>query len=227
MPLTNPYQNVSAFGQNQPASLPALPFEKPVSDLGKEAAQLHRAAQTAAARIRDVRDASADASRRLSVATAALKVEVIRGAREGVDQEREHELALEVAAADRLADATTHQLRQQVAVSAQREAVQAYNVFVWDHWTQLLDAEIRPEAEAASAELANALESIAPVRERYLAIQRRAYELARVAAHGEHAQHWATALRLAQEPAPPLPSAEAVEAFEQARKVAPAVLDAA
>ena len=217
MSLTNPHRDGSTFQLNQPANLPRLPFEKPTSDVGKEAAKLHRAAQRATDRLREVRDAQADAATKLTNARQALQAEVVRGARDGIDQEREHELSLELAAAERLADGETHMLRQRVAVSAQREAVRELNVYLWDHVIELLDAELRHEAEAASAELVEALATIAPAQERYRQAQDSVYELLRITAHGEHAQAMSKLLAVGQEPAPPLPSDEAVETFERAR----------
>jgi hypothetical protein len=134
-----------------------------------------------------------------------------------MDEEREHELSMELAAAEHRAKPETHQLRHRAAVTAQRAAVRAFNVFMWDELPRLLDAEIRPEAEAASEALQEALAGIAPIQERYNAIQEKARQLAHVAAVGEHSLYWSQALKLAAEPAPPLPSDEGIATFERAR----------
>ena len=221
MPIQNPHRQESGLShvRESPASLPALPFEKPTSDVGKQALSLHQEAREATERLRDVRDAQSEAISRYRAAEAALKAEIVRGAQEGgIDQEREHELSLELSAAERLADSETHALRYRVAVSTQRASVRAYNVFVWDHVVELLEAEIRPEAEAASAELVKALEKIAPVQERYRKIRDRAWQLAQITTVGEHAQYWAQTLALAADPAPPLPSDEGLAAFQRARQ---------
>ena len=96
--------------------------------------------------------------------------------------------------------------------------MRAYNVYVWDRFPQILDAELRPEAEAVTAALEKALQSIAPVRARHDSIKQRVYQLSQITVQGEHAQHWAQLFAVAQEPAPPLPSDEAIEEFERARQ---------
>lgn len=223
MPISNPYHVESSFTRDQPANLPALPLVKPTSIVGKEAVRLHQIAQEATARLREVRDSQNEAIGRYRAAQAALQAEIVRGAQEGIDQEREHELSLELSAAERLAEPGAHQLRQRAAVARQRDSVRAYNVYLWENMPAILDAEIRPEAEAASAELVAALEKLAPVHERYRAIHEKARSIANVAAIGEHASFWAQALKLADEPAPPLPSDDGIAAFERARQVPVAV----
>ena len=220
MPIQNPHRQESGLShvRETPASLPALPFEKPTSDVGEQALALHQEAQEATERLHQVRLATNDAAANLRQAREALQAEIVRGAQEGIDQEREHALSLELSAAERLADPETHALRYRVAVSTQRTSVRAYNVFVWDHVVELLEAEIRPEAEAASAELVKSLEKIAPVQERYRKIRDRAWQLAQITTVGEHAQYWAQTLALAADPAPPLPSDEGIAAFERARQ---------
>lgn len=223
MSISNPYRVESSFVQDQSANLATLPIAKPRSEAAKEAVKLHQDAQEATARLREVRDAQNDAIGRYQRAQAALQAEIVRGAKGGIDQEREHELSLELAAAERMAEPRTHQLRQRAAVEAQRAAVRAYNVHVWDQLPALLD-EIRPEAEQASAELVEALERIAPIRQRYQQIAEQARQLSLIAATGEHAHYWAQTLKLADEPAPPLPSDEGIATFERMRQ-APAPVE--
>jgi hypothetical protein len=223
--LTNPYHSDSTLNQ-QPANLPRLPFDKPMSDLGKGAARLHTAAQAATERLREVRDAQGDAIAKFTAAKQALQAEIVRGAQEGMDPDREHELSLELAAAERLADPETHALRNRAAVQAQRAAVRAYNVYMWDHYPELLDAELAAEAVGASEALIAALESIRPVSERYQAVRNRVYELSRITHAGPDGQQWAKVLQLDTEPRPPLPSGESLEAFDRARRTELVALEA-
>lgn len=218
MPTPNPYSNGSAFTAAYADTLPELLFVKPTSDVGKEAARLHKAAQAATARLQEARDAAHDATQAMQAARAAFAAEVQRGAVEGLDQEREHELSIALAASERLADPDVHTLRSKTAVLTQKAAVRDYNAFVWEHLVELMDEELRPEAEAASAELIEALESIAPMQERYRGIQRRAWVLARVAAVGPHAEEWARILQVGSEPAPPIPSDEGLDTFVRVTK---------
>src|SRR5262249_55041814 len=148
--LANPYDGGSGYVQDQPASLPVFPFAKPASDLGKQAAELHKAAQAATARLQECRDAQNDAISRYRAAQAALQAEIARGAQDGIDADREAELSLEVSASERLADPGTHQLRYRVAVAKQRETITAYQSWVWEHYLELIEAEVRPQADAAS-----------------------------------------------------------------------------
>ena len=43
--LQNPYHSESTFGSEQPSNVPVVQFDKPTSDLGKQAVALHKAAQ--------------------------------------------------------------------------------------------------------------------------------------------------------------------------------------
>jgi hypothetical protein len=215
--IPNPHAIESAYTQDQPASLPALPFAKPTSPLGKQAASLHRAAQSATGRLSSVREAHAEAVARFKAAQAALQAEIVRGGKEGPDLDRERELSVELSAAERLADAGSFQLRYRSAVQEQRARVRDYRVFLWENVIQLLELEIRPEAETASAELVRALASIESQKQRYQAVRQRAYELLRITAAGEFADYFGRSLQLAQEPLPPLPSDEALAEFERAR----------
>ncbi len=215
--ILNPHASESGFTTDAPASLPPLPFTKPVSDLGKAAKRLHAAATDATARLHEVRGQQSDAIARFRAAQAALQAEVIRGGREGADAEREQKLSLELSAAERLANPETHQLRYRSSVAEQRARVRELKVFLWDHVIDLLEAEIRPEAESASEALVKALATIDPVRQRYLAIQRAAVDLLSITAAGEYGPHFAQSLRVPCEPLPPLPSEEAIAEFERAR----------
>lgn len=214
--MHNPYITESAFTVGNAATLPAPLFDKPTSDVGKEAVRLHKAARMATGRLQEVRDATHDAVQAVQAARAALAAEVQRGAVEGLDQEREQALSLELAAAERLADPEVHTLRSRTAVAAQKRRVRDYNAFVFEHLVELMDEELREEAVAASEALVDALQSITPVQERYRAVQRRSWALARMAAVGQQAEHWSRVLQLAPEPAPPLPSDDGLDAFARA-----------
>ena len=226
MPIQNPHRQESGLShvRETPAEPPRAALRE--ADIrGRLAGSLPLpgSPRGATERLREVRDATNAAAAKLSAARGALQAEIVRGAQEGIDQEREHALSLELSAAERLADSETHALRYRVAVSTQRASVRAYLIYLWDHVIELLNAEIRPEAEAASAELVKALQKIEPVQERYRKSRDRAWQLAQITTVGEHGQYWAQTLALAAHPAPPVPSDEGLAEFERARQAPVAV----
>lgn len=222
MPLTNPHARPSSFGAGVAAQPPLYPIDKPHSAIGKEGLRIVQEAREATRKLQVVRDTQQDAVNRYRAARAAYEAEVTRGGQTGQpDLDREHELSLDLSAAERACDPHTHQLRQQAAITEQRTRVSAANVWLWDHVIDVLDEELRDEAEAASAELIEAYESIQHSVDRYQAIRQKVWELMQITVAGEHAQALAQTLQLAPEPEPPLPSAEGLEVFERAARKVP------
>ena len=81
-------------------------------------------------------------------------------------------------------------------MAEQRARVRAVNVFLWDHLPELIDEELRAEAEAASAALVEAPE-VDQARDRPLpAIRQRVWELLQITHAGEHAQELAQILAI-------------------------------
>ena len=216
--ISNPHAVSGNLGADIPAILPPFPFGKPSTPLTKELKQLHDRAVSATAQIQAVRDSTSAAASRLRDAKAALSAEVIRGAEHGIDGELEEKLALEVAAAERLADGAVFQTRSRVATQAQRAAVRAYLRAAWDAYLDLVD-ELRPEAEKVAERLEEALEAVRPVQDEYNAIAERVRQLNQVATVGEWAEYCNQALALPASPAAPIPSDEGLEAFRRARQV--------
>jgi len=203
-------------------ALPAYPIDQPVSEIGKEGLRLVQEAREATRKLGVVRDTQQDAASRYRAARAAYEAEVQRGGQTGKpDLGREHELSLELSAAERACDPQTHQIRQQAAISAQRAAASAASVWLWDNVIDVLDEELRDEAEAASAELTEALASIRHSVDRYNAIRQRVWQLMQITVAGEHGQELAQVLALGQEPLPPVPSDEGIAIFERARAPEP------
>jgi hypothetical protein len=210
MSYPNPHLTSAALGQDLPEALDSNPIPSPRTAVGKQAKQLHDSAQEATARLRSVDEIRSEAARALAEAREALQAEIIRGGREGLDADRESELARELAGAEHLADGQSHALRYRAAIQAQRESVRTWLAFCWDHYTELLD-ELRPEAERASEDLTKALEKVRPAQDAYNEIAGRVYGLNRILAHGPDAADWARFMALRPTPQPPLPSDEAIE----------------
>ena len=214
--ITNPHAISGNLGADIPAILPPFPFGKPSTPLTKELKQLHDRAVSATAQIQAVRDSTSAAASRLRSAKEALSAEVIRGAEHGIDAVLEEKLAIEVAAAERLADGAVFQTRSRVAIRAQRECVGAYLRAAWDAYLDLVD-ELRPEAEKAAQRLTEALEAARPAQDEYNAIAERVRQLNQVVTVGEWSEYCNKALTLPAAPAVPLPSDEGLAAFERAR----------
>lgn len=220
--ITNPHERPSSFGAGQAAQVPQYPVDTPVSAVGAEGLKIVREAREATRKLQVVRDTQQQAVDRYRAARAAYEAEVQRGGQTGQpDLDREHELSLELSACERAADPRTHQLRQQAAIAEQRRLSFAASTWLWDHVIEVLDDELRDEAEAASEELIEAYASIHHSVDRYNAIRQRVWELMQITVAGEHAQGWAQALQLAPEPQPPLPSDDAIAMFERARQPDP------
>ena len=218
-PIQNPHAFQSSFTQGQPAALPVFPLgDKPKSDAGREAKRLHDAATVAARQLQAVRDSATEATAKLRAARQALDEELVRGAREGIDHDKQQKLSIELSAAERLADQQTFRIQYAAAVEAQRDAVRAYKSYAWTEYATLLEEELAAEAHAASAALVKALATIEPVQARYNAIKQRVWDLSQITVAGEHADFFGKALAIAPEPQPPLPDPAAVEQFAHAVK---------
>jgi hypothetical protein len=208
------YQNphvLTHSGGDYPEPLGNNPLPEPVTDLGKEALALRKAAEDATARLDGIRESRADLARRITVARAAWEAEVMRGAREGIDQGAEDKLSIELSALERSHNEDVFRARWRVATQTQRELTVAWRAFIWQHWSALVDGELREDAERVSAELVKALASIQPKQQAYDAVAARAWDLTRFLAHGPDMQWWATNSQLPPAPAAPLPPQELLD----------------
>ena len=198
-------------------ALPAYPIDQPVSEIGKEGLRLVQEAREATRKLGVVRDTQQDAASRYRAARAAYEAEVQRGGQTGKpDLGREHELSLELSAAERACDPQTHQIRQQAALAEQRRLASRAQVWLWENWPAILEEELRDEAEMASAELVEAYASIQHSVDRYQSIRRRVSDLVGITLAGPHAAELSSILALGSEPQPPLPSDDGVATFIRA-----------
>jgi hypothetical protein len=179
---------------------PANPIPSPRTKLGKDALELYAYAETATERIQEARDAQVDAASRVEDAVVALRLEVERGGREGRNDDRERDLARELAAAKMLADQSVFAVRERAAFEASEAAKQAWRDFIAENLPALLAGEMEAEAVKVSKALIDAQEKLRPVELAFNEFHLRAQELI-VTARGT-GDEW----RLAQVPAPPLPA---------------------
>jgi hypothetical protein len=210
---------VQPFALGEAAGLPANPIPNPKTALGQEALALYRAAQAATARIRDCRDAEADAACVVATARAGLQGEVERRDREGQNVEDEVELGCELQARKLPADGDLHNRWRAAALDTQREAVQAWVYFVRRHVGELFEGELEADAQRVSEELIAARNQAHRAEDAYQDVRERVCGLTNIVVVGPDPQtaaslgirsrddialEWA----LAPDPEPPLPARE-------------------
>jgi hypothetical protein len=178
-----------------------------------KARDLHNDILASSVRLRDIEDRHRTAVGEMRAAEEALLAQ----AREpGYDAHREVELADELKAARVLADPPMHHARVNAEQARFDRAIHAYKTHCQAHLAELL-AELTPEAEAATAELAKARAAVAPLAERYSDSRRRVERLlkhvrpARVFTSDEIADN--AAWNLPEDESVPLPNPAVVEAW--------------
>lgn len=189
------------FGENDKLTDPAA----------KKARELHTAIKDAAQAVRDVEDRHREAVHTLQGANAELTGRLRSGE---LSDEEELELADGLRLARLKADPQAHQVRLAGAKERLERAAEAYNHHCAKHFGALYEA-IRPQAEAAAKELAEAQAALQPLIDRY-------HEAARVSGAlvsslqpprrltMDEAQQWAAAWAIPRDGSVPLPSEEAV-----------------
>ena len=191
------------FGEMlRPLALPGNPIPKPKTPAGKQALELHKAAQEAAKRIQEARDAEIEAVGNLADAKERLRAEIVRGGREGRNLDAERELSAEVARLELLAAPSVVTERKSAAAAVNNETITAYQRFVTENVGDLI-AELVPEAEKVSADLVDIIEKVTPIEAAYKEVHERIRQLVILAGLVAD-ERW----NLAQAPAPPLPSRE-------------------
>jgi hypothetical protein len=141
------------------------PDTQPVGPLADEAQGLWEG-------ITETRQQVADVDRRHGEALLALRdanaARHAQAASADYDPAAEEELEDAYKEAHRLADPGLHTTRRNAAQARAKQAIAAYAGFVQANAAELIE-ELKPEAEAATAALVEALAAIEPIRERYYA----------------------------------------------------------
>jgi hypothetical protein len=135
----------------------------PAGPLAAQAQQAWEEIVEARRQLADVDRRHGEAQVKVREAHAALHAQA---ANPGYDADAEAELSAAHKEALRLADPGLHTTRRNAARARALRAVGDYVGFVRAHAPALVD-ELRPEAEAATAALIEALAELEPVRERY------------------------------------------------------------